>query len=235
MRPGSAVAARRGATYSLDMAKRATRKSTRRPAPAPADAIIDATLRLAATRGWCAPSLAEIAAEAGMEPAELHRHFRCKAQILCAFTARVDQQVLDGTDPDIADEPVKDRLFDVIMRRLDALRPHKDAIRALAREALRTPPAALALAAGPLRNSLQWMLAAAKVESWGPLRPLQVKGLGLVYLSVLRVWLDDDGEDQARTMAALDKALSRADALAGRFRSRRPSDANAAEAETADA
>ncbi|MEQ9640189.1 MAG: TetR family transcriptional regulator [Alphaproteobacteria bacterium] len=203
------------------MAKRATRKSV----PDPKDAIVDAALRLAASRGWCAPSLADIAAEAGIEPAELHKHFRHKSQILCAFCARIDQQMLDGTDPDIGEEPIKDRLFDVIMRRLDALRPHKDAIRALARETLRTPPAALALAAGPLRNSLQWMLAAAKVEPWGPLQPLQVKGLGLVYLSVMRVWLDDDGEDQAKTMAALDKALARAGSLAGRFRPRRKTEA----------
>ena len=107
------------------------------------------------------------------------------------------------------------------------LRPHKDAVRALAREAMRLPPAGLALAAGPLRTSLQWMLAAARVEPWGALQPLQLKGLGLVYLSVLRVWLADDGEDQARTMAALDKALSRADSLAGRLRPRRSSEAAA--------
>lgn len=213
------------------MAKRATRKA----APEPRDAIIDAALRLAASEGWCAPSLADIAAEAGMTPAELHKHFRCKSQILCAFTRRIDQQVLDGTDPDIADEPVKDRLFDLIMRRLDALGPHKDAIRALAREALRTPPAAVALAAGPLRESLQWMLAAAKIEPWGPFQPLQVKGLGLIYLSVLRTWLDDDGEDQAKTMAALDKALSRADSLVGRFRPRRRTEIDEPAAETADA
>jgi hypothetical protein len=34
-----------------------------------------------------------------------------------------------------------------------------------------------------------------------------VKGLSVVYLSVLRVWLQDETADQSKTMAALDRAL----------------------------
>ncbi len=34
-----------------------------------------------------------------------------------------------------------------------------------------------------------------------------------MYLTVLRVWLDDDGDDLAKTMAALDKALGRVESL----------------------
>jgi AcrR family transcriptional regulator len=198
------------------MAKRTTRRS--RPAPDPADAIVDATLRLAGERGWRGLSMAEIADAAGLSLSEVHRHYRCKAQILCAFMARIDRQVLDGTDPEIAAEPVRDRLFDLVMRRLDALKPYKPGVQALARALMRRPPAAALVAAGPLMASLQWMLTAARIEPWGPLQPLQLKGFALIYLSVLRVWLADDGEDQAKTMAALDKALRRADALVGRFR-----------------
>ena len=202
------------------MAKGTTKRSSR-PAPDPAEAILDAALRLAGERGWAALSMAEIADAAGLSLGEVHRHFRCKAQIVCAFIARIDRIVLDGTDPDIGEEPVKDRLFDLVMRRLDALRPHKPAVQALARELMRRPPAAALVAAGPLLASLQWMLTAARIEPWGPLQPLQVKGFALIYLTVLRVWLNDEGEDQAKTMAALDKALSRADSLVGRFRSGR--------------
>jgi hypothetical protein len=57
------------------------------------------------------------------------------------------------------------------------------------------------------------MLTGAGVDSWGPLQPLQLKGLGLVYLAALRAWFGDDSADLAPTMAALDKGLARAEAV----------------------
>jgi hypothetical protein len=62
------------------------------------------------------------------------------------------------------------------------------------------------------------MLEAARIQPWGLLASLQLKGLGLLYLSVLRVWLRDEGEDKAQTMAALDKALGRVDSILGSLR-----------------
>ena len=37
--------------------------------------------------------------------------------------------MLDGTSDELADEPARERLFDVYMRRLDALTPYKDALK----------------------------------------------------------------------------------------------------------
>ena len=44
---------------------------------------------------------------------------------------------------DMAEEPPRERLFDVLMRRLEALAPHRDAVRSLLRSARRNPPLAL--------------------------------------------------------------------------------------------
>jgi len=40
---------------------------------------------------------------------------------------------------------------------------------------------------------------------------LRVKGLSALYLSTLRVWFRDDSDDLSKTMAALDRGLSRID------------------------
>ena len=59
--------------------------------------------------------------------------------------------------------------------------------------------------------SMAVMLEAAGVSAGGAAGRARAKGLAAIYLSVLRVWLDDDSEDASRTMAALDRHLDNAD------------------------
>lgn len=206
------------------MARKTTKRTQSRRTAAAGDPdrkVVEAALHLAAVQGWRDTTMADIAAEAGVPLAELRHRFSGKQGILAAFSRQIDETVLAGTDPDIADEPVRDRLFDLLIRRLDALKPYRDGVAALAAELRWDPPALACLCAGPLRTSMQWTLDAARVDRWGPLAPLQLKGLGLIYLGVLRVWLRDQSDDYASTMAALDKALNRADSVAAMLR-RRP-------------
>jgi AcrR family transcriptional regulator len=180
--------------------------------------VVKAAMGLAAVQGWRDTTMADIADEAGLNLADLRQIYGSKTAILAGLIRLTDDQVLRGSDPDMAAEPVRDRLFDVIMRRLDALAPYRDGIAAVVRDLRREPAALACLAAGPGRRSLQWMLEAARIQPWGLLASVQLKGLGLVYLSVLRVWLRDEGEDLAQTMAALDKALGRVESVLGSLR-----------------
>lgn len=187
------------------------RRSAAAP-PDPRDALIDAALSLAARQGWRGTTLADVAAEAGMGLAEAHGLAGSRAGILAAFVHRVDAAVLAGTGPELASEPPRDRLFDVLMRRFEALKPHRDGLRAILLSEREDP---VALACGGLRllRSMGWMLEAAGLGGTGFAGRLRVKGLAAVYLVALRVWLDDDSADLARTMAALDRALRRAESL----------------------
>lgn len=197
-------------------AKKATAKTSKRKTGKkadPAQAVVDAAFHLAALQGWNASTMSDIAAEAGISLQELRALHGSKLGILAAALRHTDEIVLAGTDPDIGEEPVKDRLFDLLIRRLDAMQPHREGIAAIALDLRRDPRALACLMAGPFRTSMRWMLDAARVEPWGPLSGLQEKGLGLVYLNVLRIWLNDDSEDMSATMAALDKALGRIDDL----------------------
>ncbi|MDA1099007.1 MAG: helix-turn-helix domain containing protein [Proteobacteria bacterium] len=187
-------------------------------ADSPAVKVVKAAMALAAVQGWRDTTMADIADQAGMNLADLRQLFGSKTAILAGLIRLTDEQVIRGSSPDMAAEPVRDRLFDVIMRRLDALAPYREGIAAVALDLRRDPAAVACLAAGPGRRSLQWMLEAARIQPWGLLGPLQLKGLGLIYLSVLRVWLQDDGEDLSQTMAALDKALGRVDSILGSLR-----------------
>ena len=55
------------------------------------------------------------------------------------FVRRIDEQVLTSRDPDLAEEAPRERLFDILFGRFEALGPYRPAIRNLGRAARRDP------------------------------------------------------------------------------------------------
>ena len=102
----------------------------------------------------------------------------------------------------------------MLMRRLEKLAPHRQAVRSLLRSASRNAPLAFALNGLAVRSQ-KWMLAAAGINAPGPRGALRAQGLALLFSSVLRTWVRDDDPGLARTMAALDRALARGQRFAG--------------------
>ncbi len=180
-----------------------------------ADRLMDAALTLADTQGWAALRMGQIAHEAGVPLAEVRPHFRCKADLLAAILTRIDREVLEQGETS-ADEPVRERLFDVLMRRFDVVQPHRGAVARILRDLSRDPLLTLPLLPH-FALSMVWMLEAAGVSTSGPLGLARIQGLALIHLTILRVWVNDDSPDLGRTMVALDKALKRTEALINRF------------------
>ena len=178
------------------------------PVPSKRDAIVDALMRLARDRPWHDIEIADLAQEAGVSLSEFRDLFPSKGAVLGAFTRRIDREVLDGTTDELKDEPARERVFDVMMRRLDALAPYKTALRRIF-FALRRDPFALASLNQSALNSQRFMLAAAGIDTEGPLGALKLQGAVLVYANTMRTWLDDDDPAQAKTMARLDRELRR--------------------------
>jgi AcrR family transcriptional regulator len=172
------------------------------------DAVIDALMTLASDRPWNDIELADIAEAAGVTLADLRDLFPSKGAILGALSRRVDRQVLEGTTDDLRDEPARERVFDVMMRRLDALTPYKAALRRIT-FALRQDPLSLAALNRQGINAMRYMLAAAGISTEGPLGGLKLQGAVIVFANTMQTWLDDDDPALARTMARLDRELKR--------------------------
>ncbi|MGO4386428.1 TetR/AcrR family transcriptional regulator [Microvirga sp. 2YAF29] len=171
-------------------------------------AIIEALMNLAATRPWNEIEIGDIAQMAGVSLAEFRDLFPSKGAVLGGLSRVIDRQVLEETTDDLAGEPARERSFDVIMRRLDALEPYKPALRRIFRE-LRYDPLSLAALHQVAVNSMRFMLAAAGINTEGPLGTLKLQGMVAVYSKTMRTWLDDDDPALARTMASLDRELRR--------------------------
>jgi AcrR family transcriptional regulator len=170
------------------------------------NAVIDALLALAAEADWELISLEDLAARAGVSLAQLRNAYDGRLAVIADFTSRIDQAVLAGIDADMAGEPARERLFDVLFARLEALAPHREAIRNLGRAARRDPLLALELNR-VVTKSMGWMLTGAGNSATGPGGLVRAQGLALVWARVLRTWLDDDDPGLARTMAELDRRL----------------------------
>lgn len=180
-------------------------------------AIIAATLQLIAKRGWRDVTLRTIATEAAVPFAQLYAAFPTKAAIIGGFLADIDRQVLDGVeDTEDPDETVRDRLFDTMMRRYDLLRPHREAVAALAEGLARDPLAALALRRALMR-SMAVILEASGLTAEGLVGAVRQKSLAALHAVVLRTWLRDDSADLGKTMVVLDSRLKALEGWAQRF------------------
>jgi len=194
------------------MAKTAATGRRRRDAdtrpPSDADKIIDATLARVATEGWRNLSLAAIADTAGLPILRVYRAFGSKQAILCGLYRRVDEVALTDPPPAEPAEHPRDRLFDLLMRRFDTLRPHKPTLEVLRRE-LPGDLVTVLYAGASLLCSMRWMLEAANISTGGFRGAIAVKLTAAAYISTMRVWRRDDSPELARTMAALDGRLRR--------------------------
>jgi len=196
------------------MAKKPARAHADEPAaPAPPtgsdrERIIAAFMALLAEKSFERIDLGEVAARAGVSLGAMRGEFGSTLAIYAAQVKAIDRAVLEGGEGDMSEEPPRERLFDVLMRRIETLAPHKEAIRSLLRSARRNPPLAFALNGIAVRSQ-QWMLAAAEIHASGPRGMLRAQGLALLWARVLGTFVNDEEEGHARTMAALDRELGR--------------------------
>jgi len=203
------------------MARKSKRKRQAPSAPPPRgssdrDKAVDALTALLAEHSFEEIGLAEVAGRAGLKLSQLRAEFGSTLAILAAHFKDIDRAVLAGGE-DMTDETPRERLFDVLMRRLEALAPYKAATESLMRSARRNPGLALALNTMALRSQ-KWMLEAAGISAAGPRGALWAQGAALMFARVLDVWLDDDEPGLDRTMAVLDRGLASAERWAGFIR-----------------
>ncbi|MSP52282.1 MAG: TetR family transcriptional regulator [Alphaproteobacteria bacterium] len=210
----------------------ARRPRKRTGASDPGTRIVDAALELIPVHGWSRLTLARIARASGLTLADLHALYPSKNAILAAFMARIDSAMLVALADADAGASARDRLFEATMARLDALKPYREAVKRLVQDVARDPIAAVGLACR-LRRSFALMLESADIGSGGLRGALRIKGLGLIHLATLRVWSGDESDDMAKTMAALDQNLTRAESIerwCGRLGRRADTDAMTAPA-----
>ncbi len=168
-------------------------------------AAVKAVFEQAALRGWQDVNLVEAGQDAGLDLARLRRRFPNRAAVLMRFGAEIDGAALSG----VPSGTPRERLFDILMNRFEALQVHRDGVLALL-SAIRTDPATSLLLYGSTLRSMKWLLEGAGVPASGITGTVRVHGLLALWLYALRTWEQDDSLDLSGTMAAVDRGLDRA-------------------------
>jgi hypothetical protein len=176
-------------------------------------ALVKVAFALGADKGWRNVSAAAAARDAGLDLARARVRFPGHAAILKRFGTLADAYALTGA---LTEGPVKDRLFDILLRRFDFLQAHRAGVVSLLRSLPLDPPLAVWLGIEDLR-SMGWILEAAGVSAAGFGGEIRKRGLAAVWAWGVRAWLSDDSEDLSATMAAVDVALERAGQIAASF------------------
>jgi ubiquinone biosynthesis protein COQ9 len=173
-------------------------------------ALIAAAFRLAGESGWTGFNIADAARAAGLPLAEARVRFPGKRRLLRRFGEILDTAALSAATQE---GPVRDQLFDLLMSRFDAMKPHREGVRALLRHLPADPATTLQLACATTR-SMRWVLHTSGQSTRGVRGAIRVKGLVAVWTWTLRAFERDESEDLSATMAALDTALGRAHRMA---------------------
>jgi AcrR family transcriptional regulator len=181
----------------------------------PRGKIVDALMELAAERRFEDITIRDICHSAGVSLAEFRDFFPSKGAVIAGFSRRIDRAVLAQDTGELADESPRERLFDILMRRFEAMAPYREGVREAVAWLQRDPAAALAMNQ-VVMNSMRFMLEAAGIDAEGPAGMIKLQGLAIAWARLIRVWLDDKEPELSKTMAELDRTLTRGErAVAG--------------------
>lgn len=127
-----------------------------------------------------------------------------------------DRAIADKMDKLDPGQSVRDRLFELMMRRFEAMEPHRAAVLAMEAGSDRDPTLLATMHQRHVRCA-RWVLALAGLEADGMTGQARAQGLGVIIGQARAAWRGDDAGDFAKTMASLDRNLRRAEEMFGRW------------------
>lgn len=190
----------------------AKRKTTASP-NGPKTDLLEAAMTLIGEAGWAGWSPTALAATTGLSLTEVYDAFPTPAALAGRLGERLDRAMLAIPPDELEGLSHREKLFELFMRRLDAMARFKPGLKRLAREARGEPELILRTVCN-LDRMAGWLIELAELRYRGLEGRLARQALILAYARLVRVWLDDDTPDQALAMAELDKRLDQLERLA---------------------
>ena len=167
--------------------------------------------KLIEKKGWSYFSLKNLAKENKSDLESIKIFFKNKSQFLESFSEMIDNKVLANIDKDEFNKnSIKDNLFELIMLRFENLNHYKTGLKILLSD-LKKSPVELKKIMRKVLDSMDLFLEIANVKNNYLMDFIKVNIIFIIYSYVFNVWLDDQSSEMSKTMAELDKWLSKAE------------------------
>ncbi len=173
-----------------------------------------AALQVAAAQPWREVTLTNLADAANRPVSEYYG--ASVGEALDCVEEAFDRAIGDNLDKLDPAQSVRDRLFELIMRRFEAMEPHRGAVLAMEHGQDRDPTLMASAHQRHVRCA-RWVLALAGLEADGMTGQARAQGLGVIIGQARAAWRGDSAGDFAKTMASLDRNLRRAEEMFGRW------------------
>lgn len=158
--------------------------------------------------GWTQAAVDSAANALGIDPAIARLAFpRDQAGMIAAYVDGIDEALTAAFPPEtVAALRVSQRIRAILLKRFELMTPAREAIRTgLAILAMpQNLPRALKL--GWHSSDIMWRLAGDTATDLNHYSKRAI--LGSIYTATLLIWIDDDSEGQAETIAFLDRRLA---------------------------
>ncbi|QLC25587.1 COQ9 family protein [Parasphingopyxis algicola] len=161
----------------------------------------------AAFDGWTEEAVERAAHDAGADPGAAKLAFpKGATDMIDAWFAHVDTEMASSfSAQELAAMPVHKRIRAAILERLDIVRPHKEALRRAIAILAMPQNVPLAGKLGWRSADAMWRLAGDTATDFNHYSKRTI--LAGVYGSTIMVWIDDESEGEAETVAFLDRRL----------------------------
>jgi ubiquinone biosynthesis protein COQ9 len=161
----------------------------------------------AAFDGWTDAALVSAAHALGVPGDRARLAFPGGAiEMIDAWFAMIDLQMFAAVPPErIAAMKIRDRIRALVLARLEASAPYREALRAAFAVLARPDNAARAIRLGWRAADRMWRLAGDTATDFNHYTKRAT--LGALYMATLLAWMDDDSEDWAETRAFLDRRI----------------------------
>ena len=158
-------------------------------------------------KGWHSLTLRDVAGAAAISLEDLHGFATSKEDLVGVVISYIEGKSLlyrEESEESYSD----DHLFDLLFSYFEAAQPHKIALTHLWRNFKESP-----LLIRPFMpyflKALRAVGVKGKLDFDGPFSALQLRGFGLIYLNIVRTWLEDSSPDLSKTMAETNKAVTK--------------------------
>ena len=173
--------------------------------------IIKEAISLIETIGWKDFSISKLSRIRNIEIHQIKVFFKTKTSILKEFTKMIDESVLEEISlEDLESCSTKDNLFEFIMLRFEKLEPYKIMLKKLLID-IKGQPIVLKTISRQISNSLDLYLELSNAKDNYFIDQIKLNTFFLMYAYIFKIWLEDDSTEMNRTMAELDKWLSKAE------------------------